>query len=82
MWDKQMDADMAFITGEPFVRIAGPINKQSEVRMSRSAAVRFPDSVNDLEQVEELNSRAYSNKLQYNDSNLLPFGQVTSQVSV
>lgn len=82
MWDKQMDADNASIPGEPFVRIAGPINKQSEVRMSRSAAVRFPDSVNDLEQVEELNSRAYSNKLQYNDSNLLPFGQVTSQVSV
>ncbi|CAH2083473.1 unnamed protein product [Euphydryas editha] len=66
--------------GEPFVRLAGPLNKQVEVRMGRSASIRFPESINDLEEVEEINSRVYNGKLQYNDSNLLPFGQANSQV--
>ncbi|XP_045783597.1 uncharacterized protein LOC123879740 [Maniola jurtina] len=68
------------VKGEPFVRVAGPIHKQTEVRMGRSASIRFPETVNDLEAVEELLNKAYNGKLQYNDSNLLPFGQVNSQV--
>ncbi|XP_073966310.1 uncharacterized protein isoform X2 [Choristoneura fumiferana] len=62
------------IRGEPFVRLSGPLN-QAEVRMGRSA---IPDS-NDLERAEAANSAAYA-KLQYNDSNVLPFNRAMSQV--
>ncbi|XP_072946853.1 uncharacterized protein [Epargyreus clarus] len=67
------------IKGEPFVRLSGPINQQSEVRMGRSASIQFPDT-KDLERAEEDNSRSYNQKLQNNDSNVLPFGRAISQV--
>ncbi|XP_064076147.1 uncharacterized protein LOC113404300 [Vanessa tameamea] len=67
------------IYGEPFVRVAGPLNHHAEVRMGRSASIKFPESINDLEEAEEINSSIYNGKLQYNDSNLLPFGQATTQ---
>ncbi|CAH0404015.1 unnamed protein product [Chilo suppressalis] len=67
--------------GEPFVRLFGPLSYQSEVRTSRSAALRFPDSTNDLELAEEMNLRAHSQRqLQYNDSNVIPYDRAVSQV--
>jgi hypothetical protein len=66
--------------GEPFVRFAGPLIHLSEVRTGRSAAIVFPDSRNDLELAEELNSRIYNEKLSYNDSNILPYNRAVSQV--
>ncbi|CAH2065149.1 unnamed protein product, partial [Iphiclides podalirius] len=64
------------VQGNPFMRFSGPINQEVEVRNGRSA-IAFP---NDLERVEEENSAIYSNRLQFNDSNVLPFGQALSQV--
>ncbi|XP_045456328.1 uncharacterized protein LOC123666170 [Melitaea cinxia] len=69
------------IHGEPFVRLAGPLNQQqAEVRMGRSASIRFPESINDFEEIEIINSRMYNGKIQYNDSNLLPFERASSLV--
>ncbi|XP_028035008.1 uncharacterized protein LOC114246601 [Bombyx mandarina] len=42
------------VGGEPFVRLAGPL-RRPEARTGRSAAVVFPDAVNDLERVENEN---------------------------
>ncbi|XP_038220414.1 uncharacterized protein LOC119838515 [Zerene cesonia] len=67
------------IKGEPFTRLSRQIQKHTEVRMGRSASIVFPESPNDLEIVENLNSELF-NRLEYNDSNVLPFGRATSQV--
>ncbi|CAH0731111.1 unnamed protein product, partial [Brenthis ino] len=66
--------------GEPFVRLSRPISQQSEVRMGRSASITFPETINDLEEIDEFNPSLYNEKLQYNDSNYLPYGQATSQL--
>ncbi|XP_060808472.1 uncharacterized protein LOC106134386 isoform X2 [Amyelois transitella] len=66
--------------GEPFVRLAGPLNQNTEVRVARSASIVFPDDVNDLERAEEDSWRVYNEKLLYNDSNVLPFSRAVSQV--
>ncbi|XP_053622615.1 uncharacterized protein LOC128682111 isoform X2 [Plodia interpunctella] len=69
------------VQGEPFVRLAGPLNQQSEIRTSRSASIVFPENnVNDLERAEEDGWRVYNEKLLYNDSNVLPFSRAVSQV--
>ncbi|CAG4999992.1 unnamed protein product [Parnassius apollo] len=65
--------------GDPFIRFSGPINQETEVRNGRSTVI-FPDSGNDLERAEEENSRIYSSRLQYNDSEVLPYGRAVSQV--
>ncbi|VVC90780.1 unnamed protein product [Leptidea sinapis] len=51
------------IKGEPFIRVAGPILQEKEVRMGRSANVVFPESPNDLERAEEINSLGLSSTL-------------------
>ncbi|XP_026325677.1 uncharacterized protein LOC113234551 isoform X2 [Hyposmocoma kahamanoa] len=66
------------IRGEPFTRLCGPIAQ--EVRMGRSASISFPGNTNDLQKVEDMNNKAYSQRLQYNDSNVLPFNRAVSQV--
>ncbi|XP_041983872.1 uncharacterized protein LOC121736616 isoform X2 [Aricia agestis] len=65
------------VKGESFVRLAGPLNPQTEIRLGRSATIRFPES--DLEQAEQFDSWMY-NRMQYNNSNVLPFGRASSQV--
>ncbi|XP_045509262.1 uncharacterized protein LOC123704813 [Colias croceus] len=67
------------IKGEPFTRLSRPIQKHTEVRLGRSASIVFPESPNDLEIVEDLNS-VLLNRMELNDSNVLPFGRATSQV--
>ncbi|XP_026747956.1 uncharacterized protein LOC113508944 [Trichoplusia ni] len=66
------------LRGEPFIRLSGPLN-QPEIRMGRSAAVIFPESSNDLERIEELNSKAYEAQLLFNDSSQ-QFSRAVSQV--
>ncbi|CAG9790557.1 unnamed protein product [Diatraea saccharalis] len=68
------------VKGDPFVRLAGPLRHQSEMRAGRSAAIAFPETDNDLELVEMSNSRLYSERLQYNDTNVLPYNRAVSQV--
>ncbi|XP_068627104.1 uncharacterized protein [Battus philenor] len=55
------------VQGDPFVRFAGPIDQELEIRNGRSAIV-FPDSAYDLERLEEENTRIHLNRLRYNDS--------------
>lgn len=55
------------LKGEPFIRLAGPLN-QPEIRMGRSANILLSDSSNDLERMEDMDSRAYNAHLLYNDS--------------
>lgn len=66
------------LSGEPFIRLSGPLN-QPEIRMGRSAAVIFPESSNDLERIEELNSKAYEAQVLFNDSSQ-QFSRAVSQV--
>lgn len=75
-----MISKCTFISGEPFVRLSRPISQHSEVRMGRSASITFPETINDLEEIDEFYPSLYNEKLQYNDSNYLPYGQATSQV--
>ncbi|XP_049884072.1 uncharacterized protein LOC126379383 isoform X2 [Pectinophora gossypiella] len=69
------------VKGEPFVRLSGPLNQQ-EVRMGRSASasIGFADFINDLEIIEDISSKVYNEKLQYNESTVLPFNRAISQV--
>ncbi|XP_061381695.1 uncharacterized protein LOC116778540 isoform X2 [Danaus plexippus] len=64
--------------GETFARVAGPIHGESEVRMGRSAAIIFPESINDLEVAEEMNSKTYNEKIQ-NESDVLFQSEVQLQ---
>ncbi|CAH4033132.1 unnamed protein product [Pieris brassicae] len=50
------------IKGEPFTRLSGPIHKQTEVRLGRSASIVFPETPNDLELAEEIDSIMYQNR--------------------
>ncbi|XP_037296528.1 uncharacterized protein LOC115453643 [Manduca sexta] len=67
--------------GEPFIRLFGPL-QQPEVRLGRSASVVFQDSTNDLERVEEENSKVYFQRL--NDSEMMSraVAQVVNQRGV
>ncbi|CAB3258259.1 unnamed protein product [Arctia plantaginis] len=67
------------VRGQPFVRLSGPL-VQPEVRLGRSAAIVFPDSLNDLERAEEFNSRAYNNQFRTNDSDV-PLSRISQIIN-
>ncbi|XP_050556879.1 uncharacterized protein LOC118281273 isoform X2 [Spodoptera frugiperda] len=68
------------LRGEPFIRLSGPLN-QPEIRMGRSASMVVSDSSNELEKLEEFDTRAYNAQLLYNQNqNTQPFSRAISQV--
>ncbi|XP_063899331.1 uncharacterized protein LOC110378641 isoform X1 [Helicoverpa armigera] len=65
------------LKGEPFIRLSGPIN-QPEIRMGRSASI-LTDYSNDMDRMDEVDPRAYSAQLVYNDS-AQPYNRAVSQI--
>ncbi|CAK1549493.1 unnamed protein product [Leptosia nina] len=63
------------IKGEPFTRLSGPIHRQTEVRLGRSASIVFPETPNDLELAEEIDSIIYNEQ-----ADRTPFARAISQV--
>lgn len=73
------------VAGDSFMRLAGPLRQHSELRMSRSAAIVFPDMIDDLELAEEFNqklSNAGVVPYPHNDTVILSNSRSTSQVGI
>lgn len=64
----------SIFTGQPFTRLSGPIHRQTEVRLGRSASIVFPETPNDLELTEEIDAAIYQN--------MLPVGRSMAQVKI
>lgn len=80
---------LSIFLGESFVRLASLLRQQKSeaMRISRSATISFPDSIDDLEIAEEMNQRQRLPNsgfvpFQYNDTVIVPNDRATSQVSI
>lgn len=68
------------LRGEPFMRLSGPLN-QPEIRMGRSASMVYSDASNDLEKMDEFDTRAYNAQLLFNQNqSAQPYSRAMSQV--